>query len=478
MSMLYTALKPLAEVALHWYYRSVTVAGAERMPRDGPVFLAVNHPNALVDALVVATSVERRVRFTAKSTIFANPVAAAFFRRVGVVPLRRASDEKPAEIATTIPATANPSTAHPAAAHAAAIDPARNAAAFSAVADALAEGAAIVIFPEGKSHDEPALAPLRSGLARMALMAQRERGVRGIRIVPVGLLFERKEEPRSRVLVQIGEPIDVDAFQDGHATMHALTEAVAARLAAVTLNFETADDARRIGLVGDTLAALVEPVRSLGDDLVPLSTTLSLVRRIDRAMRTLQGSDRWRDDAGVAARMALFEERLTRFRGTMNHAGADVHDLAIDPGTTAGLNFAVRESAIALLLSPLVLWGRLTHFAPVRLARALAMRGVKARDEPAMRTIVNGLVLVLLAYAAETTLVGAIAGPWWALLFFASLVPSASADFHYGDRLRRVRRRAHAYFLFRRDAALQPALLAEADWLRTEAAALERLATG
>lgn len=466
MSMLYAALRPVAVVALRWYYRSITVAGGERVPAAGPIFLAVNHPNALVDALVVATSVPRRVRFTAKSTIFANPVAAAFFRRVGVVPLRRASDEKATEgIAAGPPAV---------------LDPARNAAAFGAVADALAEGAAIVIFPEGKSHDEPGLAPLRSGLARMTLMAQGERGVRGIRIVPVGLLFELKEEPRSRVLVQIGEPIDVDAFvdafADGKATAHALTDAVATRLAAVTLNFETADDARRIGLVGDTLGALVEPVRSLGDDVVPLSTTLSLVRRIDRAMRTLQGSDRRRDDGVVAARIATFERRLIDFRGEMERAGVDVHDLAIDPGATAGVSFAVRESAIALLLLPFVLWGRLTHFIPVRLARALATRGVEARDQPAMRTIVNGLVLVLLAYAAETVLVGAVAGPWWALLFFASLIPSATSDFRYGDRLRRARQRAHAYFLFRRDRALQPALLAEADWLRTEAAALERLA--
>ena len=414
--MLYATLKPLAAVALQWYYRSITVAGAERVPRDGPLFLAVNHPNALVDALVVGTSVERRVRFTAKATIFGNPIAAAFFRRAGVVPLRRASDEQAASAqAADAPSAGVQSGGTPV------VDPARNAAAFGAVADALAEGAAIVIFPEGKSHDEPGLAPLRSGLARMTRMARDERGVRGIRIVPVGLLFEQKEEPRSRVLVQIGEPLDVDAFMDGNASVPALNEAVAARLAAVTLNFETADDARRIRLVGDTLGALVEPLRGVGADLVPLSTTLSLVRRIDRSARTLRDGERWRGDATVAARVAGFEARLVAFRAELDRDGVDVHDVAIESDGTSGVRFAVRESAIALLLLPFVLWGRLTHWIPVRLARARAMRGVKARDEPAMRTIVNGLFLVLLAYAAETAVVAALAGPWWALLFFASL---------------------------------------------------------
>jgi hypothetical protein len=279
------------------------------------------------------------------------------------------------------------------------------------------------------------------------------------------------------VLVQIGEPLDVDAFMDGNAAVPVLTDEVAARLAAVTLNFESADDARRIRLVGDTLGALLEPLRSVGADLVPLSTTLSLVRRIDRTARTLRDDQRWHDDATVAARVAGFEARLVAFRERLDRAGVDVHDVAIDSDATSGVRFGVRESAIALLLLPLVLWGRLTHWAPVRLARALATRNVKARDEPAMRTIVNGLFLVLLAYAAETAIVAALAGPWWALLFFASLVPSATADLRYGDRLRRARQRAHAYFLFRREPALQRELLADADWLRTEAAALERLAT-
>jgi hypothetical protein len=49
----------------------------------------------------------------------------------------------------------------------------------------------------------------------MALQAYQQHGVRGVRIVPIGLLFERKESPRSRVLLQVGEPIDVDVLVVG-----------------------------------------------------------------------------------------------------------------------------------------------------------------------------------------------------------------------------------------------------------------------
>jgi hypothetical protein len=57
-----------------------------------------------------------------------------------------------------------------------------------------------------------------------------------------------------------------------------------------------------------------------------------------------------------------------------------------------------------------------------------------------------------------------------------TLVPSASSDLQYGDRTRRARDRARAYFAFRRDPSLQGELLAEADAIRQDAFALERLA--
>jgi 1-acyl-sn-glycerol-3-phosphate acyltransferase len=42
---------------------------------------------------------------------------------------------------------------------------------FRTVSEALDANSAVLIFPEGTSHDDPQLAPLRTGLARMALVA-------------------------------------------------------------------------------------------------------------------------------------------------------------------------------------------------------------------------------------------------------------------------------------------------------------------
>lgn len=455
--MLYELLKPVVGVALQWYYRSILTEGIERVPRDGPVFLAVNHPNALIDALVVGYTVPRRVRFTAKATIFANPLAARFLRTVGVVPLRRASDEHTAGTSAATDAERNAE---------------RNASSFEAVAQALADQGAIVIFPEGKSHDLPQLAPLRTGLARMTLQAYQAHGVRGVRIVPIGLLFERKEAPRTRVLMQVGEPIHVDPLIDAGVSVATLTQIVAARLAAVTLNFDSPADAERLQLVGGTLSALLEPTTSVAEGTPALGRVLGLLRRLDRAHSTLRA----REDAALQARLDGFEARVRAFRTTLDARGIDPHDVAISAQASAGWRFAIREATLATVAAPIGLWGRLTHFVPIQLARRLALRNVQALDEPAMRTLVVGLLLVLAAYIVQTALVASLAGGWWALAFFLTLVPSASSDLQYGDRTRRARDRARAYFAFRRDPALQAELLAEADAIKQDAFALERLA--
>jgi len=128
---MYALLRALAGIALRWFYRSIQVEGRERISRRGPILFVVNHPNALVDAMLVGWAVPRRVLLTAKATIFRNPLGAMLLRWVGVVPLRRASDEK-AKRET---------------------DRSRNDDTFLAVRKALQLGGAVLIFPEGKSHD-------------------------------------------------------------------------------------------------------------------------------------------------------------------------------------------------------------------------------------------------------------------------------------------------------------------------------------
>jgi glycerol-3-phosphate O-acyltransferase / dihydroxyacetone phosphate acyltransferase len=190
---------------------------------DGPVLVVANHPNSLLDPLVIFRVAGRPTRPLAKAPLFEQRFIGTLLRGLGGLPVYRAVDD--------------------------AAQMHRNDETFRGAIAALHSGDAIQIYPEGKSHSEPALAPLRTGAARIALGAEAQHAwTLGLRIVPVGLTFDHKSRFRSRVLATIGEPFTITGLQELHeadsvAAVRALTQRIADGLAAVTLNLQEAHDA-------------------------------------------------------------------------------------------------------------------------------------------------------------------------------------------------------------------------------------------
>jgi glycerol-3-phosphate O-acyltransferase / dihydroxyacetone phosphate acyltransferase len=90
---------------------------------------------------------------------------------------------------------------------------------FDAAVAALRKGDAVQIYPEGLSHSEAYLAPLRTGAARIAFQAEEESGWSlGLQILPVGLTYVRKTLFRGRVVAEVGQPIRVADWRDARAS--------------------------------------------------------------------------------------------------------------------------------------------------------------------------------------------------------------------------------------------------------------------
>jgi glycerol-3-phosphate O-acyltransferase / dihydroxyacetone phosphate acyltransferase len=413
------------------------------------VILAANHNNAMVDALLVATSINREVRLTAKATLLDHPVTRLVVLATGIVPLRRRADERRTGGEGNVT---------------------RNEDAFREVVATLGSGGVILIFPEGISHSGPQLAPLRTGCARMALQARRS-GVAGVQIVPVGLTFEHKESPRTSVFMQLGQPIDVDETL-GSATDDGMVETLTARLdhglRQVTLNFPTHEEALRVLDLSRTLGRLFDRLRELSEGDTPLSESVSLARRLDEirlAMPTLSSE--------MIARVDAFLNRLERFARRVTALHLPLNDIWMPTSVGSGIWFVVRESLLIAITAPIALWGRINHWLPLRGALWLGRATSTNPDEPAMRTIVLGLVFVLVTYAAVAITIGAFAGWWWALLYLIALPFAASIDFRFSDRLARAVRRARGYLQFRAKPRLQGELIEEAALLRGEAESLD-----
>jgi 1-acyl-sn-glycerol-3-phosphate acyltransferase len=485
--VLYTLLRATSNVALRWFYREVIVEGRERVPATGPLLIVANHPNQLVDAMLVGIGLPRDVTFTGKAILLDNPALAVLMRRLPFVPLRRAQDERRklegARASGTEAREAPPDSrdaARPSDEHhhggAPRIDPSRNADAFRAIHDALEAGRAVLIFPEGISHHRPELAPLKTGTARIALAARDDRGIRGLSILPVGLDFEDKARARTRVLVRIGAPIALDGWRAsaGEASpAEQLTQQTDAALRALTLNFPSEEDRRRVLGAARLLSAVFAGPSPLASADAPHDLAHDIARRAERVRRAAAHAP---DE--LRARLEAFLVRLDALDAELARRDLPTEDVGLETGAAPGARFALREGARVALAAPLAFWGRLNHWIPLRLALALARRTSRTPEDPAMHTIVAGLVMVLAFYLVAGVLVWRLAGPWWALLYVATLPASATWDFRFRDYIDRGWRRVRAYFTLRRDPALRARLTNEIAWLRTEAQELERATAG
>ena len=450
--MLYRLLRVIAAIALRWYYAEIVVQGAERAPRSGPLLIVANHPNALIDPLLVGTTLSQPVLLTAKATLFENPALSPLLNAVGVVPLRRAKDE---ESGVQGEARAD-----------------RNAAAFGAVTAALRRGGAVLIFPEGISHDAPAIAPLRSGAARIVLQAHSE-GVHGIQLLAVGLIYEEKERPNSHVLVRVGDPLILDTWlaEHGGESASELTRALEARLRAVTLNFATAERAVRAVRLAHILSALAMEPAPVAQPR-SLDAEADLARRIDRATSALADASPETIDAAddLSARLDTLQHELDR-------KGIALEDVRISVRWRNGVRFLFREGPILLLFALLFILGRVAHWIPIRSARAIALRTLRhdpSRDQPAMRTIIFGLVALVIWYIALFLVLDHLVGLPGAIAWLLLIFSSAHALRLGRGRLRRALRRARTFLALRSNRELQQRLIAESDALVAQSVSLEQ----
>jgi 1-acyl-sn-glycerol-3-phosphate acyltransferase len=385
------------------------VVGAERIPPPGPLIVAANHHNALVDGVLLLSTVPRRLVPVAKAPLFSNPLIGPFLRLIGALPVHRRQEGG--------------------------TDPGRNAALFSASTETLRRGEAILIFPEGVSQPEPTLMPLRTGAARMLLAAEAV-GVSPVALLPIGLMFHEPGTFRTGwAVVSVGEPV---ATADVVALAHAEPEEAARRLTA---------------RLGDALRGLIADV----DD----RQTLRLVEHAERLWRQERAGAGW--DAGARAdwrrratrayRYLLHREpaRIESLRGLMERYVKDVDAAGLGtavgfkpPAARVALGYAARQLAALVAGLPLALWGLATHLPPYWLTGA-AMRLLRPEaDVEATYKLVAGVVLYPLAWFVEGWMLWHFGAGWLLALFVALLAPGGFFALAWSERLRRLYREGRA----------------------------------
>ncbi len=157
-----------------WHYYN-----PERVPQSGPVILASNHAS-FIDPPLVGSPLPRPLSYLARDTLFEIPVLAGLLRAWHVVPVDREGG---------------------------------GASGLRRTLEALQEGKAVIIFPEGTRSRDGRLQPARSGIGLVVLKSDAP-------LVPVRVFgtFEaygrHLRVPRPRpVAVKYGKPLSFETLR-------------------------------------------------------------------------------------------------------------------------------------------------------------------------------------------------------------------------------------------------------------------------
>lgn len=423
-------LQRLAHLALGIFFRRIEVVGAERTPRTGPLVVVANHVNGLVDPALVAGCLPRMPRFLGKSTLWEYRLLRPLLDLAEVIPVYRRHDPG--------------------------ADPSRNVEAFAASWELLARGGALCLFPEGVSHSEPSLQPLKTGAARILLDAERRFGPLGTLILPVGLIYDAKQRFRSRVLVQVGDPIDptpevtVDRARaaesggdsaDPEAVQH-LTERFDRALDELTLNYASWEEARRIALAAN--------LYSRPDVALPSKDRMAKRFEVRRAF--LRGYARMR--RRHPERTAAVERSVAEYQRLLSALHLRDEQVAAAYPPASVLAFVGRMAAFLLAFLPVAAVGTVLNWLPYRVVGFLASLMRQPPDQQATWKIFPALLIYPALWLVEALLLWAwvplrLGGCWLvaAVPLLAFLTGWPALRFH--DARRRLQHEARAYLLLR-----------------------------
>jgi 1-acyl-sn-glycerol-3-phosphate acyltransferase len=170
------------KIGLFFYTKKVKVEGIKNVPKKGAVLFAVNHPNGLIDPLIVTTNNPRASYFLVKAAAFKKPIIKKILNALSLIAIYRIRDG---------------------------VDQlAKNEEVFNQCYDLFDRKNSLMIFPEGSDCRDRTVRPLSKGFTRIIFGAIDKYPDLNIQVVPVGVTYQNASHFPSKVALHYGTPID------------------------------------------------------------------------------------------------------------------------------------------------------------------------------------------------------------------------------------------------------------------------------
>ena len=185
----YLRVRRVNRAIMETWFREISTVDIDTLPDEGGIIYTAWHPGGLIDPMLMMASLPGGLTFAAKSTLFKIPILSRIMKWINVQPVQRAQDD--------VGSAEERKKA--------------NSALIDTLAELVANGERIAIFPEGMSHTQSHAVDIKTGAARILLEAHRRAAKAGKpapSIVPIGLHYSDQHSFRERVSLQINRSME------------------------------------------------------------------------------------------------------------------------------------------------------------------------------------------------------------------------------------------------------------------------------
>ncbi|WP_448519265.1 lysophospholipid acyltransferase family protein [Rhodoflexus sp.] len=395
--LLYQFLRFIFLIALRAFFGRISLSGLENVPKKGALIIAANHPSTFLDPIVAAVWLRRPVYFLANGGVFTSPFVKWLFRQLFMIPIYRQQDSSEASQ--------------------------KNEQTFAACFELLAEGGALMIFPEGISEDRRELRPLKTGTARIALGALAHLPPdQDVQIVCAGINYTNPRRFQSLLKLGYAQPISARAFADHPDGVHTLTQEMANRLRPMLVI--TPDKAT------DQLTRQIEEIyghqlkKELALDLPHTDSVFVVAQEIADGVAFYSKEN----TEGFKEFRQLLTEHLTVLRqnGISARVLTAVPEQQNSEKTSEVIRIRWQEWLAVIAGFPLYLYSELHNYIPYRLPGRLAILLTRETVYRAPINLTLGIFTFGICYPLYGWLfVNLISDLWWHLLLYLLSLPAS-----------------------------------------------------